>query len=302
MSDDTRKDISPTRTAFIGVCTGAVAVIIMVAAVATSNSVAVLADLMATFFECTAVLLSWLTLRRLRRKGKYTFDYGYGKLENLVSLVMAVLMFMSLSIVVVNAARRFAAPESIVGFGIWLTLAAHFVYLGINIALSYRTHLSCKAHPSNLLETQRRLFAVKAFCNICMMIALTVSLAFTGSRWAMYVDPLMSLAIAASMFLCAYRIVSQNLGALVDRTLDENAQILIVRELANFFDEYVALHGVRSRRSGNLVFVELFLEFDGNRTMSEVQEKINHIKANLEAAIPRSEVCIVPATSKPRAS
>lgn len=35
---------------------------------------------------------------------------------------------------------------------------------------------------------------------------------------------LMSLAIAASMFLCAYRIVSQNIGALLDRTLDEKTQ------------------------------------------------------------------------------
>ena len=236
MSTEDSRNISSTRTAFMGVCTGALAVIIMVVAVTTSNSVAVVADLMATFFEWTAILLSWLTLRRLRRKGKYTFDYGYGKLENLVSLFMAILMFMSLSIVVISAARRFVAPESIVGFGIGLTLAAHFVYLGINIALCHRTRLSWKASPSNLLETQSRLFTVEVFCNICMITTLTVSLAFARSRWVMYVDPIISLAIAASMFLCAYRIVSQNLGALVDSTLDENAQILIVRELAKFFN------------------------------------------------------------------
>jgi len=299
-TDEQRK--TATRIALTGVSTGAVAVIIMIAAVATSNSVAVVADLMATLFEWTAILLSWLTLRRLQRKGTFIFDYGYGKLENLVSLVMAIMMFMSLSIVIASAARRFAAPESISGLGIWLTLFAHAVYMGINSMLCYRTHMSWKTDPSTLLETQQRLFAVKTFCNVCMVTALALGLTFNRSRWAMFVDPTISLVIAASLFLYAYQIVTQNLGALLDHTLDESTQIIIIRELANFFDEYVALHGVRSRRSGNQVFVELFLEFDGSRSMSQIQEKIGLMKRRLEAAIPRSEVCIIPATDKPGTS
>ena len=299
MKEKPSNDDSRTKTAFIGVCTGVVAVLIMIAAVMTSNSVAVIADLFASTFEWIAILLSWMTLRRLTRKSTFTFDYGYGKLENLVSLVIAVIIFLSLGIVAFNAIGRFREPEAIQGFGVWLTLVAHILYLGINGVLCYRTHLSIKVEPSTLLEAQRRLFGMKAFCNICMTVTLIVGLAFSENHLAMYFDPAMSLLIGASMFICAYRIVGQNLGALLDHTLEENAQMVIVKELANVFDEYVALHGVRSRRSGNKVFVELFLEFGPERPMGEVQALINRIKEKLERKIPFSEVCIVPSTAKP---
>ncbi len=295
----TTPQISKTRTAFTGVCSGLVAVAIMIVAVATSNSVAVIADLLATSFECLAIVFAWLTLRRIARKGEFTFDYGYGKLENLVSLVIAVMMFMSLSIVVLNAVRRFAEPQLITGFGVWLTLAAHIIYLGINAVLRRRTQISLTLAPSTLLEAQRRLFGVKAFCNVCMIVALGGAMALRQYHLAMYIDPVMSLVIAVSMFLGAYRILNQNLGALLDHTLEESTQLLIVRELAHFFDEYIALHGVRSRRSGNRIFVELFLEFDGNRPMREIQSVINNMKTKLESTIPRSEVSVIPSTGRP---
>ena len=74
--------------------------------------------------------------------------------------------------------------------------------------------------------------------------------------------------------------------------------MVIVQHLAQFFNDYSALHGVRSRRSGSNVFIEIFLEFDGEKKMCEVQETINRIKVSLEAHIPKSTVSIVP-TSTP---
>ncbi len=85
---------------------------------------------------------------------------------------------------------------------------------------------------------------------------------------------------------------------LLDKTLDEELQIVIVRELAAFFDEYHALHGVRSRRSGSNVYIEILLEFEGGKQMHEVQKTIDRIKISLEQKIPKSSVSIVP-TSTP---
>jgi hypothetical protein len=42
------------------------------------------------------------------------------------------------------------------------------------------------------------------------------------------------------------------------------------------------------------VYIEIFLEFDGEKKMCEVQEIIDRIKASLEAQIPKSTVSIVP--------
>ncbi|MDO8872979.1 MAG: hypothetical protein Q7V05_09660 [Methanoregula sp.] len=42
------------------------------------------------------------------------------------------------------------------------------------------------------------------------------------------------------------------------------------------------------------VYIEIFLEFDGEKKMCEVQEIINRIKVSLEAHISKSSVSVVP--------
>ena len=73
--------------------------------------------------------------------------------------------------------------------------------------------------------------------------------------------------------------------------------MVIVRHLAVFFYDYTALHGIRSRRSGNSVYIEIFLEFDRNMKMCEVHGIINRIKVSLEAHIAKSSVSVVPTSS-----
>jgi ferrous-iron efflux pump FieF len=89
-------------------------------------------------------------------------------------------------------------------------------------------------------------------------------------------------------------VITSSLPDLLDKTLDEELQMVIVRHLAAFFHDYTALHGVRSRRSGSNVYIEIFLEFDSEKKMGEVQAIINRIKVSLEAHIPKSSVSVVP--------
>jgi len=56
----------------------------------------------------------------------------------------------------------------------------------------------------------------------------------------------------------------------------------------------MALDGVRSRYSGQNVFIEIFLGFDPRRSLAEIQETTHAIKRNLEAEIPHAEVLVIP--------
>ena len=69
---------------------------------------------------------------------------------------------------------------------------------------------------------------------------------------------------------------------------------MVIRELAERFHVYEQIHGVRSRRSGGNIYIEIFLEFDGAKQMCEVQGEITRMKKSLEEKIPRSSVNIIP--------
>lgn len=78
----------------------------------------------------------------------------------------------------------------------------------------------------------------------------------------------------------------------------ESLQVDILRELSAHFDEYADFHAIRLRRDTDKLYIEIFLEFDGERKMSQVQQSINKIKSNLEAKITGSEVLIIPTNSR----
>jgi divalent metal cation (Fe/Co/Zn/Cd) transporter len=89
------------------------------------------------------------------------------------------------------------------------------------------------------------------------------------------------------------RMIRSSLPDLLDQTLEEELQLVVVKELAGHFHAYEQLHGVRSRRSGGNVYVDIFLEFRGDLPMCEVQDAMDRMKLSLEIQIPKSHVNII---------
>ncbi|NDA10259.1 MAG: hypothetical protein EBZ07_05370 [Verrucomicrobia bacterium] len=81
---------------------------------------------------------------------------------------------------------------------------------------------------------------------------------------------------------------------LMDATLGETTQLQILRQLVRHMDDYERLHKVRSRRSGSHIFVEVFLEFDSNLRMAEVETRIDRLRQAIAETIPGADVSILP--------
>ena len=77
---------------------------------------------------------------------------------------------------------------------------------------------------------------------------------------------------------------------------EEALQADVLRELSAHFDEYADFHAIRLRRDTDKLYIEIFLGFDGELKMKQVQQSIDKIKFNLETKIPNSEVLIIPTT------
>ncbi len=240
----------------------------------------------------------------MARGGVGTYDYGMGKLETMTSIITGGVMFVSLALVFFVALYRIAIPAELIHEGAYLGIVLMIIGVCMNSWLWMKNYRLFTKEPSPIMDSQWRLFRTKAFSDFLVLVSLIASLALSQYGWSLYIDPLASFIIAGFLLFSGYRVITSSLPDLLDKTLDEELQLVIVRELAAFFDDYVALHGVRSRRSGSNVYIELHLEFEGDRKMCEVQESIDRIKTSLEAKIRHSSVSVVPtstaACAKPR--
>lgn len=288
--------LAKERTVFVSLIIDVVLWIPDIAAAVLSGSITMFADVLKCGNEILATFFAYLTLRKMNRAkgGAFIYDYGMGKFENLTGIITGIVMFVSLALVFFTAIHRIYVPEELVVEGAYLGVGLMALGVAVNTWLWFRNYRLCQKSPSPIMESQWRLFRTKAFSDASVFSALVLSLLLHDFWWSLYIDPVASFVIVGFLLSSGYRVIMSSLPDLLDKTLDESLQMVIVRELAAFFDDYTELHGVRSRRSGSHIYIEIHLEFDGNRKMCEVQDVINRIKASLEAKIPRSEVSIVP--------
>jgi len=269
-----------------------------IAAAILSGSIVLFADAVKCANEILATFFAYLTIRKMVKGGEGAYDYGMGKFETVASVITGGVMFVSLALVFFVAVDRIIFPAEIVHGGAYLGIFLMVIGVTMNTWLWQKNLRLFKSEPSPIIDSQWRLFRAKAFSDFAVLVSLIATIGLSRYPWSLYIDPLASFIIAGFLLFSGYRVIMSSLPDLLDKTLDEELQMVIVRHLADFFDDYSALHGVRSRRSGNNVYIEIFLEFDGEKRMSEVQASINRIKQSLEATIPRSCVSIVP-TSQP---
>jgi divalent metal cation (Fe/Co/Zn/Cd) transporter len=221
-----------------------------------------------------------------------------GKFESLTRIITGSVMFVSLCILLYFTFHRIFHPEQFdmdaAFIGIPLMLIA-------SIADSYhwrKNYRLAQIEPTPIMEAQWRLRRAKTFSDLLILLALVLSVLLVGYPGAEYIDPAFSIIIIGFLLLAGYREISSSLPDLFDKTLEEELQIIILRELTSTFDKYHYFHGVRSRRSGSNIYIEIFLGFDPELKMGTVQDYINTLKHSLEKQIHGSIVCIVPTSEK----
>ncbi len=266
-------------------------VVLMGWAASQSTSLSILADWLKECADGLSVLMSWVTYRlvRGRRRGRYA--YGIGKLENLVSLGIAALMLASALFVSYHAWHHLLAPRPVEGG--WMGFWVFVVYAGVGLGIAAMHRRNARREPSPLIDLQVRLFLSKAGFDALMALSLGTALMLPGQSWTPYLDPMAALVGVAFMLHAVWAILSSSVHDLLDVTLNEQMQWLILRCLVKHFDAYIQLHGIRTRRAGPDLFVEVLLEFDANAQMAQVQAHAQAIEADILRALGPAQVSIV---------
>ena len=259
-----------------------------------SGSVTLFADAVKSGNEILSTFFTWLALRKIAEGNSQVYDYGMGKYENLTGMITGAVMFLSLILVFSITAFKMLNPSMIHEEATMVAVIMMAIGVCVNTWLYREKKHIAEEEYSPAMESQMHLFKTKALTDFAVLIALVFIIMMDDHWWAIYIDPVSSFVVIGFFLFSGYRVISSSLPDLLDKTLDEELQLIIVRALSEFFDDYTDLHGVRSRRSGNQIYIEIFLEFDGEKKMAEVQQAIDKMKKTLESDIPKSSVTIIP--------
>lgn len=285
------------RYAFYGFAFGAVVFFPFLYISVMTDSMTMIATCIRSAAETLSLFITWIGLRKVARKEIYVFNYGGGKIENLSSLAIALSLLLAFVELFLRSINRFYHPvymnDTFTLIGIEIVAVFFFIALWLLVKSYYANYRD----PSPAGDSQWRLYLAKTVIHLSVGLSLAASLLLKGYPWSLYIDPAVSLFLSLYILGAAYLTGKRSIHELLDITIDEPLQMMILSELAAYFDDYLEVHGIRSRRTGQFVFIEIFLEFDPNKLMGEVQTVIDQIKADLEKKINGSQVIIIPSTS-----
>lgn len=258
----------------------------------TSNSIVFVANFVIAFTGALASGLSLYTIKRMSRGADLLNTYGLGRMETISSIVVGTTMLLAAIFVGYETVSKILHPaEQHGGLTAMLLTFASFIASAWLWIRNYR--LSKKEH-SPIFSSMWRMARMGALEDLLIILAVGISLAFSGAPWTRYLDVLATSILMISIVKSIYDVFSGSISDLLDRSLDEYNMLIILRELVANFDAYDQIHGVRTRRSGSQTFIEIFLEFNGETKMEAVYKLKERLESELKKMMPNAQIMVIP--------
>lgn len=173
-----------------------------------SHSLALLSDAGHVLTDVFALGLAWFAVAQARRPADRRRSYGYHRVGVIAAFVNAITLIVIVLAIAVEAVRRLTAPAPVEG---GLVIATALVAIAINTFVL----LTLRGESQNLNLRAALLHVTGDLAAAAGVVVAGVVIVLTG--WT-YIDPLLSLAIAALIAYGAVGIVRETSNLLMEGT------------------------------------------------------------------------------------
>jgi cation diffusion facilitator family transporter len=258
-----------------------------------SGSMTFISELLRCALLLSIEYVSYIVLRRTHRGKFQAFEFGTGKIERIVNLLVA----FGLCIACLYIFTKLISPGEGVPMSSSNLILAVFA-ADLNLILNvYFTIAFMKVNTqesSVIISSQIKSRLAKTIASAIVLGILILTLWLPDPESARIVDTLGSLFVLCYMLVTAFDLVRESLPEILDRTVAEPDHYQILRVLTTHFDQYDGFKGYRTRRSGKDLFILINLCYFATTPLALIETRLNPIRKAMESQFPGSKVTIVP--------
>lgn len=288
---DTREDVPETSAKLMKLATGAaVATAAMLIAVKfaawlVTDSVAILSTLVDSLLDVFASAINLVAVRQALQPADREHRFGHGKAEALAGLGQSAFIAGSAVFLLLAAGQRLFAPVALKNGAVGLGVMAFSILATLALVQLQRYVI----RRTNSLAIQAD--SLHYVGDVLVNGAVVVSILLTTTLGWVYADPLFAAAIAVYILRNSWKIAMASLDILMDRELpDEDRER--IRDIVRANGDVRDLHDLRTRRSGQQIFIQMHLEMDPTLTLVRAHEISDEVEAQVRDAFPDAEVLI----------
>jgi cation diffusion facilitator family transporter len=270
--------VDKKRIAILAIVVGIFIFILKLAAYFASNSVALLSDALESIINIVASIMMFAALSIAAKEKDEGHKYGHQKAENISALVEGILIIVAAVLIIEATVGRIFNPVGFedVNLGIIISLCA----TTLNGILAVTMLRESRKNRSMALEGD----AKHLFSDVMSSVGVVIGLFIANVTGIFILDPLIALVVALLLIKMGVSVFKKTSHDLMDSTCLEEEKLIV--EVLNKTGGFLEYHDLKTRRSGDTVYMDVHICMRGDVTLSEAHALSVRIEKEIEIVIP----------------
>ena len=257
------------------------------AAAYLTGSVGFLSDALESVVNLVAAIVALIATCIAAKPADANHNFGHGKSEYVSALVEGAMIFVAAAMIIYTAIGRLLDPSPLeqVGIGLFLSIAATLINLGVGLALLK----AGKRYRSAALNADGHHLLTDVWTTVGVVAGIA-AVAFTGWFW---LDPVIALLVGVNILWTGYKLLQQSLSNLISEALPPEDVDVVKAVITDFEAEHsVAIEDLKTVASGRQRFVYMIMTVPGEWTVEYAYELADALEAAIDKALPNSRSMI----------
>lgn len=250
-----------------------------------TSSESVLASLLDSVLDASASLVNLVAVLHAASPADRTHRFGHGRAEALAGLAQAVFIAASAVILIWHAVTNFGTTQILAApaVGIGVMVVAILATIGLTL---FQKRVIAKTQSTAIAADELH-YTGDLFLNGSVIVALLLA----GPLDLPFLDGIFAALIAGWIFWNAAKIARAAAEELMDRELP-GPERQAIRAAALGVAGVAGVHDLRTRRSGQRIFVEIHVEMDGALTLTAAHVIADSVMHAVWRQFPHAEVLV----------
>lgn len=278
---------SPKRYAIYSIIASVLTFVLKFSAWRITGSVGLLSDATESIVNVTAAVLALTAITIAMRPADDHHSYGHGKAEYFSSGMEGVLIIVAACAIGYASIERFYNPQPLGNLGLGLGLA--LLSSVINFVTAKSMLKAAKRFDSITLEADAKHLLTDVWTSVGLVTGLAILL--FAPQWQI-LDPIIACIMAVNIVFTGIGLLKRSIGGLMDDSLPPEELEIIANAIHQHQGDEATFHGLRTRKSGPIRFIDFHLLVPGDTTVHAAHDLCELIENEIESRLERSEVTI----------
>lgn len=253
----------------------------------TTGSMAILSTLFDSVQDFLTSAINFFAVHHALKPADHHHRFGHGKAQAIGALIQSVIIIASALFLIAQSVQRLVYPRPLTQLGFGLEVLGIIILLTIAL-VRFQSYVIRKTGALSIKADQAH-YTGDVLMNVGVIVSMLIAYYFQFY----IIDALFGIGVGLYLFFVVFSVLKESVGMLMDSEMPLSFR----RELEGIVLTHkgvYAMHDLKTRTSGDNVFVQFAIDVDGRMTLKRAHDITDSLEAQIHQRFSTVQAIIHP--------